>query len=213
MPPSRIKRGPSRTNSSRSLQALRILLEAIAPSAGEVARDAALASILEALEDYRQAFPIANGARRNQASASVDRKKLIQLRSLLVKTKIAVDNLPVGAMRAFCNSYGPRGSLTQRLTRVEQDVDAALEELSTVPDKTTDNGLAMLALDVARVLVNLGLRVTMTRDRGDITGTRGGAKYARVLRATLKVAGVPAPEDLLPIMKKGKQLHESMPSE
>ena len=80
------------------------------------------------------------------------------------------------------------------IEQVRQAVEKTLIDLSTRPHKVADAARNVLAYRIAVVFRDiLNVKPTSTSDKqltANMSTARGGAAYARVLRATLKAAGV-----------------------
>lgn len=78
-------------------------------------------------------------------------------------------------------------------------------------DRRADSAPTLLAMDVANILeVTLGHKATLTSDRNTSGVARNGAKFCRLLRATLLAAGANPAADLGPLMADAKALRQSM---
>lgn len=208
----RIKHGPLSRNSEHWTAELRQLLGRITSIAEKATRDEAFNQLLSAIANYKHKFPVLDDKRRKRSSISEDRASLNKLQGALHKCHGALSALSLGALRAFCNSNGPRGKLLREINGAIRSADAALAECRNKSDRQADTAASYLAYNVALILKRtLGIRITTTRDDASTPGTRGGAAYARILRAVFGVAGIEAPVDLMPLMKAGKSLLDTMP--
>src|SRR5215469_911286 len=195
------------------------LIKEIAPSADDTARDRAMQELKSAIESFRQQYPYSDakidvtkklpvdkGEYRTRGKVSEDREALATFAEALRACDEASKKLPLNAMSAVCHECGPIGGLRRVLNAWSSAASKAAQAARKKPDKSKDYGPGWLASQVARVLRDiLQVRITMTTDRV-ANGKRGGAAYARLLRATLTAAGANAPENLLPIMKAGKEV-------
>ncbi|WP_330947923.1 hypothetical protein [Thermomonas sp. LB-4] len=163
----------------------------------------------KAIELYRSDFPYADsvedtrsrgpgiGSTRTALASTVE-----SLRSALSEVNRINEDLV--AMRLFCKKVGALGKVKRDLKLWADAAAQAYLEACRLPDHPHDLASRYLAASVARVLRDvLKGRITMTTDR-KANGTRGGAAYCRLLRATLEAGGASPPEDLLPLMQDGR---------
>lgn len=136
------------------------------------------------------------------------REKLKKLHKMLQRAHDATSDLPIDARTMFCDAYGtPMGRFLQELERAVEAARNAHDIAQKQADRTPDFERNILAYGVALVFRDiLKLTPASSRDTADnITGERGGAAYARTLRATLKLAGV-ASADIGPLIDAGLHL-------
>jgi hypothetical protein len=145
------------------------------------------------------------------------RKALVELDDAVKATRAVLRSLPLTARTLFLRASREINTpLARTLPPILDGAVVAVRHACGaargLPDKSPDHTVAILAYDVARIMKD-GLRIkpTMTRDDVLATGARGGAAYARLLRAVLAQAGYPAEhvESLSAIMRKGIQLLRS----
>lgn len=195
-------------------ETLRCLLDELAPT--EEASSEALARILTAIDGYHASKPYRDesGVRR-RGSISEARKSLVDLEQALAEAASAARGLKLEGIRQFCKAYGaPLGSLMQALERAREAASTARKKAEDLPDKSPDHHRSVLAMNVARVFERVLQRSPKsTRDvEGKTTYTRGGAAYARVLRATFAIAGLKRKE-IGPDIDAGLRLFREIPGE
>lgn len=152
--------------------------------------------ILQAIEEFRSHLPREIGQTR---------KELKELETSLNKTKEYLGALSPQALSMFCEEIeAPRGLATQRIDSLMSAAQRALDKATKLPNKVPDVARNVLCGQVARILDSLGEKLALTRDTDEnVTGGRGGAVYARLLKATLAHAGDQPPADPLPLMRIG----------
>jgi hypothetical protein len=167
------------------------------------------AELLEIADAYRASFSLLDAAgRRSRPSLAESRQAMKKLAKLLDDANEVFGALPVTAKQSFATAAGaPLGPLAQSLAHYSQAAHAALESLLKQANKPSDDARTVLALQVALVFRDtLGLKATTTRINSiNVTGTRGGASYARVLSITLALAGWPN-VSLGPLIDSGLEL-------
>jgi len=103
----------------------------------------------------------------------------------------------------------PIGKMHSDIEHVRHSVDLALDQLTARRHKVADAARNVLAYQVAVVFRDiLKIKPTSTSEKQltpNLYAARGGAAYARVLRATLKAAGV-ADYDPGPLIAAGLRL-------
>lgn len=186
---------------------LQNLIQRLKPTASEVEVAIAVELLIRAIADYRESFPILDGALRTRGSLSEARQ---DLRSLATSKSTPSAQtfmahhalLRAGGSQMKANSTAPIAVSAQR----------ALENLAGRHDHETDEHREVLACEVARILRDvLQLKVSLTRDEpGDETKALPGAAYARLLRCVLAAAGAQPPVDSFSLMRAGKRLLESI---
>jgi len=136
------------------------------------------------------------------------RRALAELDAALKATRGALQSLPLPArtlfMRAWRSAKVPSPArLIGTLGAAELATRLAIEDANKLPHKSPNYAIQILAYDVARTIkFRLHIKPTMTRDNL-ATGARGGAAYARLLRAVLEQAGGSEVEDLSALMRLG----------
>lgn len=169
----------------------------------------AMVLLLAASGSYRDSFPIVDrNKRRSRPSISEARSGMANLTKRLAAADDAVEALNLTAKIALgATTDSSIGHFRHRLESLKVAATAAQELLAAQPDKQKDNDRIVLARNVALVFRDvLGVKPAATRDTAyQVTGKRGGAGYARVLRATLELAGWPN-TDLGPVIDGGLDL-------
>ena len=163
----------------------KLTLEAI-PSAVE--------ALLEAADQYKASnFLVDREGRRIKPKISDARASINALQNLVSKALLMMSDLPFDTSRAIGRvSNAPYGKTLSMLKNISLTIDKAQAELAKSPDKEADTSRRVLAYQVALVFQNiLKIKPSTASDKQlFISGKRGGAAYARVLRSTLKIAGV-----------------------
>jgi len=158
---------------------------------------------------YVQSRPLVNttGGRHKLPIAQA-RAAMLDLHKKLAAAHRAATNLPPNTFGAFRGaSRPPLGTLTRRIARLMESVGGAYRVLKSAPDKEKDAARAGLAFEVALIIRDT-LRVKPARTRLQAftaTSKPRTAAYARVLSATLAVAGTPN-VDLGAVMDAGLRL-------
>jgi hypothetical protein len=162
----------------------------------------ALADLLRVIEEFQNHLP---------PETSQVRRELKELATSTEATKKALNSLSPQALMMFCNAFdAPRGLALQQIAQLEQAALNSSMNAKELPNRVPDIARNILAGRVAIILDALGLPTSPTRDSDEnITGERGGAAYARLLRATLEMAGDSPPDDLLPLLKTGLVIRDN----
>jgi multidrug efflux pump subunit AcrA (membrane-fusion protein) len=172
-------------------------------------KDLACKALVQAAKAYKSSRPLIDGRRRrSKPLIAEDRKQLKKLQRALEAARAAAQALSINALFMFCDAYeNPIGKLIMELNAAAPAAERATEAARRKSDRTADFERTVLAYDVACVFRDiLKKRPKSTRDRAEnITSKRGGAAYARVLRVTLKLAGV-ANVDIGPLIDAGLHL-------
>ena len=110
------------------------------------------------------------------------------------------------ALQAFCNEWGQSIGAAKQL--IAEICNAASTALASLENNQPDYGRRVFAYQVAKTLQNtLKIRPVVSQCHPDIiNGKRGGAAYERVLRESLKLAGIKPPNDLRDLMQEGVRL-------
>ena len=175
-----------------ALSTLLASLPKVAPSAIEPAVEA----LMEAADQYKASQPVVDPkGRRSKPNLAEARTSVAALHKHLVKTQEQLTNLPLDAMEAIGQAVNaPLGKMRSDIEQVRQAVENALAKLAGRPNKIPDAERNVLAYRVAVVFRDiLNVKPTSTSDKQltpNMSTARGGAAYARVLRATLGAAGV-----------------------
>ena len=156
----------------------------------------AMSDILLAIQGYRSHLPPEIAQTRKQLEALLDS---------LVVTKKALGECAPQALIKFCEEIeAPFGLATQCIDKLISAAQSAFDEATKLPNKEPDIARKVLSGQIAIILDSLGVKPVVTRDTDEnITGSHGGAAYARILRACLETAGDQPPRDLRPLMKSG----------
>ncbi len=152
--------------------------------------------LMNAADDYMASQPIVDPqGRRSKPNLAEARASVASLHRHLAKTLEQLSALPLDARMAIGQATNaPLGKMRSDIGQVRQGVEKALIELSARPHKIADAARNVLAYQVAVVFRDiLNLKPTSTSEKqltANMSTARGGAAYARVLRATLQAAGV-----------------------
>ena len=156
----------------------------------------AIKALQEAAYDYKKSNPLVDTKDRHSKPGIAEaRTSVAALHKCLSATQTQLSNLPLNAFTKLTEAYdAPMGQLKADLEKVCKATEAALESLKAEPDKTPDADRNVLAYHVAVVFRDiLNVKPASTSDKQltqNMSTARSGAAYARVLRATLKAAGV-----------------------
>ena len=164
----------------------------VAPSAIEPAVE----SLMEAADQYTASRPVVDPkGRHSKPNLAEARASIAALHKHLAKALEQLADLPLDARAAIGQATNaPLGKMRSDIEQVRQAAENALTELTARPNKVADAARNVLAYQVAVIFRDiLNVMPTSTSDKQltqNMTTARGGAAYARVLRATLKAAGV-----------------------
>lgn len=171
----------------------------------------AVEALMEAADQYVASQPMVDPkGRRSKPNLAEARASVAALHKHLVKAQEQLANLPLGARAAIGQATNaPLGKMRSDIEQVRQAVENALAELTAQPNKIADAARNVLAYQVAVVFRDiLNVKPTFTSEKQltpNMSTARGGATYARVLRATLKAAGVTM-YDAGPLITAGQRL-------
>ena len=172
---------------------------------------AAADELMNAADDYIASQPMVDPqGRRSKPNLAEARASVVALHQHLANAQEQLSALPLDARAAIGNSTNaPLGKMRSDIEQVRKAVEKALAELSARPHKVADAARNVLAYEVAVVFRDiLNVKPTSTSEKQltpNMSTARGGAAYARVLRATLKAAGVAA-YDPGPLITAGLRL-------
>jgi len=188
----------------RAEEKLRDLVTQLAGS-DDIGRCAATV-LLDAADGYRQAFPYQNEQNLERTSRNQVLEELTRLQASLGSVANSLSALSIESQLRLFDGPGQGAAMSKYIedeaTRIERTLDAVHSKF--FPD--AEDPRFVLAFDVARAMRDiLKIEPAVTRDDGNITGEHGGAAYARLLRATMDVAGI-ALTDILPLLQGGLHL-------
>lgn len=206
-----------RSMATAELMMLRDAICAASPGANHAVLLEAERKICEAIKIFRMAYPYA-GKHDDPTANTLSRNSISETRSVLERLNralheslAALDALQgnIEAMRLYCSqTKSPAGNSKRAVEPLAKAAREAFLFAKKAPDKTKDFAKVGLAASVARVMSStLNVNVALTSDRG-ARSHRGGATYARLIRAALAAAGDAPPDDLLDIMRQGKKMAE-----
>ena len=184
------KRLLKRASEATSLKNLLASIPKVAPSAIAPAVEA----LMDAADQYiASQFLVDAKGRRTRPALAEGRESIARLVKELTSVQVAVRNLPINAKRELSNAYNaPLGKLTIALEQMCDAAIAAQFSMSQLPNKVPNHARDVLAFQVAVIFTDI-LKKTPSSARAKQlkeNNPRGGAAYDRVLRATLKAAGV-----------------------
>jgi hypothetical protein len=134
-------------------------------------------------DNQRRSNPKISGAR------AITQKILNDLKN----ANSLIEYLPVNVINAVSKvSNAPAGKTHNEIRNAIEIYEKALIYLQAEPDKKSDVDRVILGYEVALVFINvLGVTPTTTSDKHpNLKPLSKGANYAKVLRATLQLAGV-----------------------
>lgn len=181
-----------RIASTDALKKVLISIPKVDPNAVQTAAD----ELMTVADDYLASQPMVDPqGRRRKANLSEARSSVVALHKHLIRALEQLSDLPLDARTAIGQATNaPLGKMRSDIEQVRQAVEKALAELSARPHKVTDSARNILAYQVAVVFRDiLKVKPTSTSDKQltqNMSRARGGGAYARVMRATLKAAGV-----------------------
>ena len=192
-----------------AFMALRSVIKDVAPKSTPEDWVLAEVRLRSAISSARQEFPYLHRMQNIKTSGSgigSSRNALGRAKKAFDEALKALEEIKsdLTAMRLFCLSVGPFGRVKHETKAYSNAAAKAYLAACKMPDHPPVRLQSYLASSVVTVMQDvLKVRVTMTTDRGVRGKSRGGA-YCRLLRATLVCAGAAPPDDLRPIMGKGK---------
>lgn len=171
----------------------------------------AIDRLMDAADAYLASKPIVDAqGRRSRPGISEARASVLGLHKSLAAVQAQLSALPLNAFTELVDAYdAPMGRLKAEVAQVFKATDEALKSLKAKPDKPPDHARNVLAYQVAVVFEEILKVKPMTTSTKQLTQNlstaRGGADFARVLHATLNVAGV-ADCDMGPLITAGIRL-------
>ncbi len=187
---------------------LRGLLGALKPKDVE-AVEQAMEALLQAADSYKSSHSrVESNGRKTRPNIAESRAAMAKLVKHLNDAQSARSVLPASALEALANAAdAPIGQQARGLDVFALSARSALKSLQDQPNKQVDDDISVCALAVALVFREiLRLKPAATRDKSlNVTGMRGGAAYARVLRQTLVLVGR-RNVDIGPVIDRGLAL-------
>lgn len=195
------------------LSDLETVLRSVAPEATAATVRKIGEKLKFAADLYRMDFLVGEGDRLARESANISRGQLLRVTDAASETMLALRGLGPRALSAFTTSLGKlRGPLVKELGLALDASREALEQDRQRPGLEPDHAIVVLAARVAELLRDaLKVKASNYVPVDLRAGKRRGGAYARVLAATLKVAGSPDILDLRRPMKAGLRLLETAP--
>lgn len=179
-----------RAADAKALNTLLTSLPKVDPAVAQLAVD----DLMDAADQYKTSQPLVDTqGRRSKPNIAEARASMAALHKQLAKVQEQLSNLPLDARTAIGQVTGaPLGKMKFDIAQVYQAVEKALDELVARPNKATDAARSILAYRVAVVFRDILKRKPSSTQAKQLkeNKSRGGAAYDRVLRATLKAAGV-----------------------
>jgi hypothetical protein len=183
------------TKRAAHTKALSTLLASI-PTVDASVIESAVIALLDAADQYTASQPLVDPkGRRSKPSIAEARANVAELLNHLDKAQKLLSHMPLDAIAAISQATDmPVGKMRADIAQIQLAVEQALAELASRPNKVADAARNVLAYQVAVVFRDLlKLVPTSTTERQltqNMSTARGGAAYARTLRATLEVADV-----------------------
>jgi len=163
----------------------------------EKAVQEALLQIVRESEMLESDVAMRVGGARREIRALID--------SLQKSSTLLEFNHPL-ALQALCAAW--RHPIGVAKSQIAELIDAANAALALLEDNQPDYGRRDFAYQIAKILQNmLEIRPVVSQCHPDIiNGKRGGAAYERVLRESMRLAGIMPPTDLRDLMRTGLRL-------
>jgi hypothetical protein len=207
------KRLLERASYATSLKNLLASIPKVAPSVIEPA----VVALMDAADQYRASQPVVDSkGRRSKTNLAEARACVVALHTSLAKVQMQLSTLTLDAMTAIGRANQVSMEQLRCLTTSDVDSDLegnfravigkmgvdiqgirsavalAMDELNARPHKVADEARNILAYEVAVVFTDILKKTPSSASAKQLKENkpRGGAAYDRVLRATLKAAGV-----------------------
>lgn len=204
---------------AREATSLKNLLASI-PKVDSSVIETAVVALMDAADQYMASQPMVDPkGRRGKPSLAEARASVVALDTTLAKAQMQLSALPLDAMTAigratkvpieelrsltvsdvdsdcdgnFRTAIGLVGKMGKDIEKMRSAVALAMDELAARPHKVADAARNILAYRVAVVFTDILKKTPSSAKAKQLkeNNPRGGAAYDRVLRATLKVAGV-----------------------
>lgn len=194
-----------RASENKSLENLLASLPKVAPTAIKPAVHA----LMDAADLYRASQPVVDPkGRRSKLNLAEARASLLSLHHAICTADKVLSDLPLNAITALTSARDSTfAELRPDFSELLLTIETARYLLLAEPDKVPDHHRTALAYQVAvvfRDILKIAPSSTRAKQLKDIK-SRGGAAYDRVLRATLKAAGV-TNYDSSPLISAGLRL-------
>ena len=191
----------SATTLSNLLARLPKVAKAVIPTAVE--------ALMEAADQYKASQPLVDiNGRHSKPGLAVARASLLELHKTMCRAEAQYLHLPINAITAVAETrdttlFGLKPDFANILLSIETARHLLLGE----PDKSPNVERNILAYQVAVVFRDILKMKPATTNAKQLkeNKARGGAAYDRVLRATLKIAGV-VDYDSKPLITAGLRL-------
>lgn len=191
-----------------NVSALTTLIASL-PKVNQTVVPEAVKALMDAADQYKASQPLVDTqGRRSKPTLAEARSSLTALNKHLKRARDQLSDLPVNAIATLGQTSGASvGKMKGDIDQVCQSVGRALAELAARPHKAADAARNVLAYQVAVVFKDILKKTpscTQAKQLKEVR-SRGGAAYDRVLRATLKAAGV-SDYDAGPLITAGLRL-------
>lgn len=189
-----IKREAARISTRiKSATALKNLL-AIIPSVAPASIPKAVNELMDAADEYKASQPMVDvNGRHSKPGLAVARASLLELHKTMCRAEAQYLDLPINAITEVAETRDTTlFGLKPDFANILLSIETARHLLLSEPDRPANAERNILAYRVAFVFKDI-LKITPTSTNAKQlkeNKARGGAAYDRVLRATLKVAGV-----------------------
>lgn len=164
------------------------------PKVGPAMVEPAVNALMDAADQYKASQPLIDSkGRRSKPSIAEARASTAALHKHLTRAQDQLSTLPLDALTAIVEvTDAPLGKMTFDIAQLCRAVEKALDELVARPDKVADAARNVLAYQVAVVFRDILKKKPSSTQAKQLkeNKSRGGAAYDRVLRTTLKAAGV-----------------------
>lgn len=184
------KRLLKRASEAKSLANLLATLPKVDPSAIEPA----VSALMDAADEYRASQPVVDPkGRRSKLNLAEARASLLSLHQAICTADTVLSDLPLNAITALISANdSPFAELRPNFSKLLLTIETARYLLLAAPDKVPDHHRAVLAYEVAVVFIDILKKAPSSARANQLkeNNPRGGAAYDRVLRATLKAAGI-----------------------
>lgn len=182
----------ARVKSAATLKTLLASIPKVAPASIPTAVD----ELMDAADQYKASQPLVDLDGRHSKPGLADaRTSLLELHKTMCRAEAQYFSLPINSITAMAKAgdstlYG----LKPDFANIFLSIETARYLLLSEPDKSINIDRNILAYQVAVVFRDvLCIKPRSTSDKQltpNMSTARGGAAYARVLRATLQAAGV-----------------------
>lgn len=152
--------------------------------------------IVAAVSDYEAAshtvWDMSADSFARKPNVANTRQALKEVEADLTSMHSYIQEMPLQARRLLARARGVSfEELNQTLAQLIEAARCASHKAQSLPDKTSNDALVLLARDVAQVMLTiLKEKPAATRPAPDGKNLNGGALYGRLLQMTLKVVDI-----------------------